>query len=227
MTMLKGDCSSFLLRQPGSHFFSSITSNINRRNKNWKPPQAAERLDSHLPVSSSVIKNRTSIEDVRSLRLITAVKTPYLPSGRFDLETYDNMVNMQIANGIKAILVAGSTGEGQLMTWDDQIMLIAHTINCFGDKVKVIGNGGSNCTSEAIHATERGFAVGMDAALHINPYYGKTSLDGLVAHYNSVLSIGPVIIYNSPQRTAQDIPPSIIEILAQVLTWLVLRGYGI
>ncbi|KAG5089179.1 hypothetical protein JHK86_001791 [Glycine max] len=30
---------------------------------------------------------------------------------------------------------------------------------------------------------------GMNAAMHINPYYGKTSLDGLVAHYNTVLFI--------------------------------------
>ncbi|XP_057455323.1 4-hydroxy-tetrahydrodipicolinate synthase, chloroplastic-like [Lotus japonicus] len=215
MTMLKGDCSSFLLRQPGSHFFSSITSNGNRKNTYWKPPQAAERLDSHLPMSSSVIQNRASMEDLRSLRFATAVKTPYLPNGRFDLETYDNLVNMQISNGVEGILVAGTTGEGYLMTWDDQISLIAHTVQSFGDKVQVIGNSGSNCTSEAIKATERGFAAGMDVSLQINPYYGKTSTDGLVAHYNSVLSIGPVIIYNVPTRTSSDIPPSVIEILAQ------------
>lgn len=158
---------------------------------------------------------RTSIEGIRSLRLITAVKTPYLPNGQIDLDAYDNLVDMQIAKGSEGILVAGSTGEGQLMTWSEQIMLIAHTVNCFGDKVKVVGNAGSNCTSEAIKATERGFAVGMNAALHINPYYGKTSLDGLVAHYTSVLSIGPIIIYNIPARTNQDIPPSVVQTLAQ------------
>ncbi|TKY63759.1 4-hydroxy-tetrahydrodipicolinate synthase [Spatholobus suberectus] len=122
---------------------------------------------------------------------------------------------MQIANGVEGILVAGTTGEGQLMSLNDKIMLIGHTVNCFGDKVKVIGNAGSNCTSEAIKASEKGFAVGMNAALHINPYYGKTSLDGLVAHYNSVLSIRLVIICNIPSRTGQDIPPSVVETLAK------------
>ncbi|KAH1068302.1 hypothetical protein GYH30_006016 [Glycine max] len=214
--MLNNNCSSSLLfRGPGLAFSHSIATTCNKRNTCWKAPQAAVRNDFCLPMSSSAVKNRTSIGDIRSLRLITAVKTPYLPNGKFDLEAYDNLVNMQIANGVEGILVAGTTGEGQLMTWDEQIMLIAHTVNSFGNKVKVVGNAGSNCTSEAIKATERGFAVGMNAALHINPYYGKTSLDGLVAHYNSVLSIGPIIIYNIPTRTNQDIPPSVVQNLAQ------------
>ncbi|KAL2337440.1 hypothetical protein Fmac_011886 [Flemingia macrophylla] len=207
--------STMMFTESAPVFFCPVARTCNNRNTYWKPPKAASRNDFRLSMNSSAVKNRSSIEDIRSLRLITAMKTPYLPNGQFDLEAYDNLVNLQIANGVEGILVAGSTGEGQLMTWDDQIMLIAHTVNCFGDKVKIIGNAGSNCTSEAIKATERGFAVGMNAALHINPYYGTTSLNGLVAHYNSVLSIGPVIMYNTPRRTNQDIPPSVVRILSQ------------
>ncbi|CAL5196254.1 unnamed protein product [Lathyrus oleraceus] len=209
MNMLKGYCNSSFFRKSTLHL---LPSNFNTRF--CKLHQAAAKLDFSLQMTSST-PVRASIEDVRSLRFITAVKTPYLPHGRIDLEAYDNLVNIQIANGVEGILVAGSTGEGQLMTWDEQIMLIAHTVNCFGHKVKVIGNAGSNCTKEAIEATERGFAVGMDAALHINPYYGKTSMKGLLAHYNSLLSIGPVIVYNVPSRSTQDIPPDVIEVLAQ------------
>jgi 4-hydroxy-tetrahydrodipicolinate synthase len=75
----------------------------------------------------------------------------------------------------------------------------------------VPGNTGSNSTREAVHATEQGFAVGMHGALHINPYYGKTSNDGLIKHFESVLGMGPTIIYNVPGRTGQDISPSVIE----------------
>ena len=71
------------------------------------------------------------------------------------------------------------------MSWDEHIMLIAHTANVFGSRCAVIGNTGSNATREAVHATCQGFAVGMDAALHINPYYGKTSADGLFHHFQA------------------------------------------
>lgn len=188
--------------------------NCKRRNAKWKFPQAAVIPNFHLPMRSFEVKNRTSVEDIKSLRLITAIKTPYLPDGRFDLEAYDDLVNMQIIQGAEGVIVGGTTGEGQLMSWDEHIMLIGHTVNCFGASIKVIGNTGSNSTREAIHATEQGFAVGMHAALHINPYYGKTSMDGLVSHFNSVLSMGPTIVYNVPGRTGQDIPPAVIHSLS-------------
>ncbi|XP_065856770.1 4-hydroxy-tetrahydrodipicolinate synthase, chloroplastic-like [Euphorbia lathyris] len=186
-----------------------------RMTARWKSPQAAIMPNIHLPMRSFEFKNRTSSEDIKSLRLITAIKTPYLPDGRFDLEAYDALVNMQIVDGAEGVIVGGTTGEGQLMSWDEHIMLIGHTVNCFGTSIKVIGNTGSNSTREAIHATEQGFAVGMHAALHINPYYGKTSIDGMVSHFDSVLPMGPTIIYNVPSRTGQDIPPRVIHAIAQ------------
>ncbi|GJM99157.1 hypothetical protein PR202_ga16236 [Eleusine coracana subsp. coracana] len=54
----------------------------------------------------------------------------------------------------------------------------------------------------------------MHAALHINPYYGKTSSKGLISHFKTVLPMGPTIIYNVPSRTGQDIPPSVIEVIS-------------
>lgn len=86
----------------------------------------------------------SSVEAVQKMRLITAIKTPYLPDGRFDLEAFDELVSMQIENGVEGLIVGGTTGEGQLMTWDEHIMLIAHTVNFFGDKIKVIG---TSCSS--------------------------------------------------------------------------------
>jgi 4-hydroxy-tetrahydrodipicolinate synthase len=101
------------------------------------------------------------------------------------------------------------------MSWDEHIMLIAHTSKIYGNELSVIGNTGSNSTREAVHATEQGFAVGMDAALQINPYYGKTSRAGLMKHFYAVLDFGPTIVYNVPARTTQDITAEVIFELAK------------
>lgn len=87
----------------------------------------------------SVLMCSQTVEELKNLRLITAIKTPYLPDGRFDLEAFDSLVDLQIANGVEGLIVGGTTGEGQLMTWDEHITLIAHTVSIFGSEIKVIG----------------------------------------------------------------------------------------
>ena len=160
-------------------------------------------------------RRQASVEEVKKCSLITAIKTPYLKSGKIDLPKYDKLVEQQIAGGVQGLVVGGTTGEGQLMSWDEHIMLIAHTSKIYGDELLVVGNTGSNSTREAVHATSQGFAVGMDAALQINPYYGKTSRAGLMKHFGAVLDFGPTIVYNVPARTTQDIPSEVIFELAK------------
>ncbi|MDN3377436.1 MULTISPECIES: 4-hydroxy-tetrahydrodipicolinate synthase [unclassified Pseudoalteromonas] len=156
-----------------------------------------------------------SLEQIKQASLITAIKTPYLSTGEIDLATYDQLVEQQIAGGVDGIVVGGTTGEGQLMNWEEHLMLIAHSVNKYSDKLIIVGNTGSNNTREAIKATEYGFASGMDAALQINPYYGRTSIAGVKEHFKRVLAIGPAFIYNVAGRTGQDLTPDIIEPLAQ------------
>ncbi len=160
------------------------------------------------------------MERILSSRLMTAIKTPYLPNGEIDLDAYDRLAEAQIQAGVEGFVVAGTTGEGHLMDWEEELMLIAHTVDRFGDRVVVIGNTGSNNTREAEKATRYGFSVGMHAALQINPYYGKASEPGLRAHFQRLLDLGPAIVYNVPSRTGQDLAPELIEELAQHANFL-------
>ncbi len=152
---------------------------------------------------------------LKAASLITAIKTPYTETGEVCLKSYDALVEQQIAAGVDGIVVGGTTGEGHLLSWEEHLMLIAHCVHHFSDKLIIVGNTGSNNTREAIKATENGFASGMDAALQINPYYGRTSLQGVSEHFNKVLDIGPAFIYNVPGRTGQDLTPEVIEPLAK------------
>ena len=151
---------------------------------------------------------------LKAASLMTAIKTPYTEKGEVCLKTYDFLIEQQISAGVDGIVVGGTTGEGHLLSWEEHLMLIAHCVNNFGDKLIIVGNTGSNNTREAIKATENGFAMGMDAALQINPYYGRTSIRGVSEHFKRVLDIGPAFIYNVPGRTGQDLTPEIIEPLS-------------
>ena len=154
------------------------------------------------------------MKELKKASLMTAIKTPYKPDGKFDLDAFDFMVERQLEAGCQGLIIGGTTGEGHLMDWEEHLILIAHSVNRYGSKVVIVGNTGSNNTREAIRATEEGFMVGMDASLQVNPYYGKTSNAGLLAHFSKVLDLGPAIIYNVPGRTGQDIEPEVMKELA-------------
>uniref|UniRef100_A0A7S2DY17 4-hydroxy-tetrahydrodipicolinate synthase n=1 Tax=Alexandrium andersonii TaxID=327968 RepID=A0A7S2DY17_9DINO len=161
-----------------------------------------------MPTSPAALK-------LRQLRLMTAIKTPYKPDGDIDLEAFDKHVEHQIKHGVEALIIGGTTGEGHLFSWDEHLSLIAHTKSKFGGRIAIVGNTGSNHTAETAYATKKGFALGMDCALLINPYYGKTSARGIVMHIEAGLKYGPGIIYNVPGRTGQDIKPEVIMELSK------------
>ena len=166
------------------------------------------------------------MKQFKAASLITAIKTPYTSIGEVDLSTYDNLVQKQIDAGVDGIVVGGTTGEGHLLSWEEHLILIAHSVHKFGDKLLIIGNTGSNNTSEAIKATTNGFAAGMDATLQINPYYGRTSIAGVIEHLTRTLDIGPAFIYNVAGRTGQDLTPDIIETLAKHKNFIGVKECG-
>jgi 4-hydroxy-tetrahydrodipicolinate synthase len=166
------------------------------------------------------------MKQLKAASLITAIKTPYTSQGEIDLATYDVLVQKQIDAGVDGIVVGGTTGEGHLLSWEEHLILIAHSVHKFGDKLLIIGNTGSNNTSEAIKATVNGFAAGMDATLQINPYYGRTSIAGVIEHFKRTLDIGPAFIYNVAGRTGQDLTPDIIQILAKHKNFIGVKECG-
>jgi 4-hydroxy-tetrahydrodipicolinate synthase len=155
------------------------------------------------------------MKQFKAASLMTAIKTPFNVKGEIDFNTYDQLVAKQIKAGVDGIVVGGTTGEGHLLTWEEHLILIAHSVHKHGKDLLIIGNTGSNNTREAIKATQYGFAAGMDATLQINPYYGRSSSEGVIAHFEKLFDIGPAFIYNVPSRTGQDLTPALIEPLSK------------
>ena len=77
---------------------------------------------------------------IHAVSLMTAIKTPYKSGGEIDLYCYDELVAEQMRNGVEGLIVCGTTGEGHLMDWEEHLMLIAHSVNRFGDDPQSIGH---------------------------------------------------------------------------------------
>ena len=138
----------------------------------------------------------------------TAIVTPFDENG-VNIEEFKRLIEFQIAEGIDAIIVCGTTGESSTMTKEEKISAIECAVKTSNGRVPIIAGTGSNNTAQAIEMSKIAEGLGVDGLLLVTPYYNKTTQKGLIAHYSAIakeVSL-PIILYSVPSRTGVNIAP--------------------
>ena len=132
----------------------------------------------------------------------TALITPFL-GGAVDYEALGNMIDAQIEDGINAILVAGTTGEGSTLSLAECAEVTRFARVRIEGRVPLLAGCGSNCTAHAVELAHALSQAGADALLAVTPYYNKTTDIGILAHYRAIADAAecPIVLYNVPSRT--------------------------
>ena len=148
--------------------------------------------------------------------MATAIVTPMTKDG-IDYEALGRFLEFQIASGINAIVVMGTTGENATIEPADQKAVIRFTVEKVAKRVPVIAGTGTNNTAHVLENTKNACAVGADAVLVVTPYYNKATQKGLITHFTAVAdaSTVPVILYNVPGRTGCNLLPETVAQLAE------------
>lgn len=148
--------------------------------------------------------------------IATALITPTTPTG-VDYDRLAKLIDWQIAQGINALVICGTTGESSTLTDDEHRRVMAYACEHVNGRVPVICGTGSNETDYAVELTKSACAAGADGVLVVTPYYNKTTQKGLVTMYNTIAdaSTKPVILYNVPSRTGISIEPATYVKLAE------------
>ena len=147
----------------------------------------------------------------------TALVTPFL-DGKVNYPMAEILLGRQIAAGVEAVVLAGTTGESPTLSDDEKLELLRRCKNYAKSTCKIICGTGSNNTAHSAELSIAAEEAGADAILVVAPYYNKSTPDGLVSHYMTIahaVSI-PVIIYNVPSRTGVDIPVSVYKRLSAI-----------
>lgn len=148
--------------------------------------------------------------------IATALVTPTTPTG-IDYDAFARLIDWQIAQGINALVICGTTGESSTLTDAEHRRAIAFACEHVAGRVPVIAGTGSNETDYAVELTRSACADGADAVLVVTPYYNKTTQRGLIRMYETIAdaSTKPVILYNVPSRTGINIAPETYVALAE------------
>ena len=142
----------------------------------------------------------------------SAIVTPMKADGSVNFEAFGRLLEDQIAKGIDAIVVCGTTGEASTLTHEEHLDTIKYCVDKVAKRVPVIAGTGSNCTETAIYLSTEAEKMGADAVLLVTPYYNKATQNGLYAHFKMIAdSIKiPVVLYNIPGRTGCKMNPETI-----------------
>ena len=146
----------------------------------------------------------------------TALITPLTADG-IDYEAFGRLIDWQIAEGIDALVIAGTTGEGSTLTDEEHREAIRFSVQRAAGRVPIIAGTGSNDTDYAISLSRYACDVGADALLVVTPYYNKATQKGLIAMYTAIADAvtRPIILYNVPSRTGVGIEPATYAALAE------------
>jgi len=132
-----------------------------------------------------------------------AIITPFDTTGVVNFDAFGKLIERQIAAGVDAICVCGTTGEASTLSTHEHARVIEYCVKTVDHRVKVIAGCGSNNTHSALYLSQHAQDVDADALLLVTPYYNKTSQTGLIKHYEFIsdrVDI-PIILYNVPSRT--------------------------
>jgi len=150
-------------------------------------------------------------------RVVTAMVTPFGPDGELDLDAAASLARHLADNGSDGLVVAGTTGEGPVLTDPERIALFRAVVEAV--TIPVIATSGTNDTAHSVLMTKEAEAAGAAGVLVVTPYYNRPSPAGLSAHFRAVAGATalPVVLYDIPVRSGRRIGPDLtIQLASEV-----------
>ena len=110
----------------------------------------------------------------------TALVTPFDENNKVNYNVLEELINSQIENGINGLVICGTTGESPTVTDEEKDQIFKVSNEVINGRVPFIAGTGTNNTKHVLHLTEIAAKRGADAVLINNPYYNKSSDEGII-----------------------------------------------
>ncbi len=152
----------------------------------------------------------------------TPVVTPFR-DGRVDFEKFATLIERQVREHSRGVVVTGTTAEPSSLTIDERSDLVKVAVETAAGRIPVVAATGSQSFVETAELTARAEKAGADALLIVTPYYIKPPQQGLIEYF---VEIGkrtdlPLMIYHIPGRAAVSVTPGTVAKIAERLPNLV------
>jgi 4-hydroxy-tetrahydrodipicolinate synthase len=148
--------------------------------------------------------------------IIPPVSTILKENGEFDKTGMGLFIERLVASDVNGLLFLGSAGEFSQLSNPVRKEIAEFCVKSVAGRKPVIIGTGACGTAEVIDLSLHAASIGADAVIVVNPYYQPMDDERLYNHYRTIAEAStlPVIIYNFPALTGQDLSPQLIKRLA-------------
>ena len=146
-----------------------------------------------------------------------ALITPFADDNEIDFVALGIHIENLIGSGIDYLVVMGTTAESVTLNAKEKEQIKSFVVDSVAGRLPmVIGIGGNN-TREVVEEIESTDLSPFSAILSVCPYYNKPNQEGLFHHFSALAksTSKPIILYNVPSRTANNLTPATVARLAE------------
>jgi N-acetylneuraminate lyase len=147
--------------------------------------------------------------------LVAAPVTPMHEDGAVDIESFRAHVRDLLDGGVEGLFIAGTTGEGLLLTAEERETLVRTAVEVAARHVPIIGHSGTFRTDDAAALASRLRRAGADAVAALTPFFYGVDAEAMTAHFRRIADAAecPTYLYSIPAATGVDLPVEVVRAL--------------
>lgn len=150
--------------------------------------------------------------------VIVPLVTPFDDHNRVDHAGVRRVVDFVIDKGVHAVMVAGTTGEGMMLSLAERKAVLETVVAQVNGRVPIIAHTGCIDTGSTVELSQHAAKAGADIVSAIVPYFFNFGDEQIYRHFLTVAESvpeTPMLLYAFPGNAKNDISPALLGRLLQ------------
>lgn len=157
-----------------------------------------------------------NIDDLKGV--IPPIITPVDADENVDEAALKRVIDHVLDGGVHGIFVLGSNGEFYGLDFENQKRAVEITVAHVNGRVPVYAGASAITTREAVKLAKMAEKAGADALTVLTPMFINPNEQEMYGHFEAIAKATnlPVLLYNNPGKTTNNISVSLVEKLAKI-----------
>ncbi len=156
------------------------------------------------------------IKDMKGV--IPPIITPVDSSENVHEPGLRNVIDYVLKGGVHGVFVLGSNGEFYGLSLEEQKRAVEITVDAVAGRVPVYAGASAITTRECMQLARNAEDCGADALTVLTPMFIQPNEEEMYNHFKEIAASTklPVLLYNNPGKTSNNISPGLLEKLADI-----------